>query len=656
MAFQFAHIQTYSRKGNKTNRSVAEICAEAGRVPGHHPHVAEALPPTLLAGDFWPEEIPEEIERRVKAAKELLRGKTKATKKIITIATHVLEAQVYSHPAYVKSAPDEHTGEDRPCLENEADREAYVAWRNATVEFVYREGERRGLEVLSIVEHLDEAHPHVHALLIPTNSQLNAKHSHPGHRAAKLAMTDAKELGIPAAEIKEAVKDPLPVARAGRKGGDSAKPLGRQAAGDKALKRKAVVLTEGKILQRIGNRAYSGAMRLWQDSYHEEVGIDAGLLRTGPKRFRWSREEYQQRQQDARVTAATRKAAKSAEERRTAAEEKVRQIEASIAPGSELHERLAQLGRDALARTDAAKAELAQLEPEVEAARETISAADEAANQVAQRRADEEELKKRIADLEARSSELRAKNADAEETFAQLVRAQNRLVEIEKKVSAAQRAEAQALAAACGIEPRLSKLAKDEEAIKVERGRLNEKLAEADRKLEEAEAKVAGLDAWIEGDLEVRGELLVAKLGKDELKDRLKPVRDWLHSTIKRVEHKIENTVAERVASAKSSMFAAVDAIVSSWASGALRSSSEGKLVIAGSEEEKETFKRVADRPWKGLVKAIFAKLPSFAAISQAEMDVERLQKMLTEAEERDATNTLAALRSQRSKNFGPDV
>jgi hypothetical protein len=197
MAFQFAHIQTYSRKGNKTNRSVAEICAEAGRVPGHHPHVAEALPPTVIAGDFHPEQVPEEIERRVADAKARLKGKTVKTRKVIRDDTHVLEAQVYSHPVYVRPAPAEHEGEERPCLENDTDREAYVSWRNATVEFVYREGERRGLEVLSIVEHLDEAHPHIHALLVPTNPQMNAKHSHPGHEAATRAMRMRKDAAFP---------------------------------------------------------------------------------------------------------------------------------------------------------------------------------------------------------------------------------------------------------------------------------------------------------------------------------------------------------------------------------------------------------------------------------------------------------------------------
>src|SRR5690606_30717412 len=199
MAYQFAHIQTYSRKGNTTNRPVAEICAEAGRVPGHHPHVDEPLKPTLLAGNFWPEEVPAEIERRITKAKEQLKGKTRKTRLVIREDTHVLEAQVYSHPVYVKPGSDESTGEDRPCLTDEGVHEAYVAWRNATVEFVFREGDRRGLEVLSIVEHRDEAHPHVHALLVPTNPQLNAKHSHPGHRAARQAINEAKERGTPTA-------------------------------------------------------------------------------------------------------------------------------------------------------------------------------------------------------------------------------------------------------------------------------------------------------------------------------------------------------------------------------------------------------------------------------------------------------------------------
>jgi hypothetical protein len=194
--YQFGHIATYSRKGNSNHRSVFEICAEADRLPGHHPHVEIPLEPTLLGGVFRPAQVPAEIERRVAEAKGLLKGKTKATRQVIRSDTHVLEAQVYSHPIYTRPAPADHDGEDRPCISNPEDREAYLAWRELTVAFAFEEARRRNLEVLSIVEHVDEEHPHVHVLCVPLNPQLNAKLSHPGHVASVRRQKQAKERGV----------------------------------------------------------------------------------------------------------------------------------------------------------------------------------------------------------------------------------------------------------------------------------------------------------------------------------------------------------------------------------------------------------------------------------------------------------------------------
>ncbi len=660
MAFQFAHIQTYSRKGNNTNRSVADICAEAGRVPGHHPHVAEALVPTLIAGDFLPEEVPEEIERRIAEAKAKLKGKTKATKKVITVATHVLEAQVYSHPVYVRPAPEEHEGEDRPCLNNPADREAYDSWRNATVEFVYREADRRGLDVLCIVEHLDEAHPHIHALSVPKNLQINAKHSHPGHVAAQLAIEDAKHRNLPAEEMKAAAKDVVPAARAGRKGGDSAKPLGRGAAGSaKRRNRKATELTEGKILQKIGNRAYSAAMRAWQDLYYEEVGIDAGLLRLGPQRFRWSRDEYMQRKQDAQVLAEARRVARVAEQRREVAEEKVRRSEESIGPGSKFREKMEQIARDAVDQLDAAESKMAGLQPEIEAAQGTITAADEAAGRIEKQRAEEEALKERVTALQAQADDLAAKNAESERLLASAADARRELEEIKEKTATAKAEEVEAranqAAAIAEIDRRISEVKTRETAADADRKRLNEQEASANRRLREVEAKEAGLNAWRDGDLGIREGNFVTKHGKEELRDRLKPVRDWLMAVVGPIEEKVEAEVSKRVQSykeeLKTSLLRAVDAITSAWAAGMLRQDEQGGMFLKGSREDKNVFHK-AVAAWRGLTGTLFSRLPSLEKVAQAEKDADRLSTVLTQAEERDARNRLAAFQKARDGGF----
>lgn len=668
MAFQFAHIQTYSRKGNKTNRSVAEICAEAGRVPGHHPHVAEALPPTVIAGEFHPEQVPEEIERRVAEAKARLKGKTVKTRKVIRDDTHVLEAQVYSHPVYVRPAPAEHEGEERPCLENEADREAYVRWRNATVEFVYREGDRRGLEVLSIVEHLDEAHPHIHALLVPTNPQMNAKHSHPGHGAATRAMKDAKERGLPAEEMKAAAKDASPSARAGRKGGDSAKPLGRQPAAGKGKgrNRKAVELTEGKILQRIGNREYSAAMRQWQDLYNEEVGVDAGLLRYGPRRFRWSREEYMQRQQDARVVAKARGEAKAAEARRIAAEAKVREAEDAIGPGSKFRQNLQEMAANAVEKVDAAESELAVLRPELEEARSTIAKAASAGEQIESQRAQAKELASRIAAMEARAIELAAQNVDAEHLFNRVRDAQGILEEAEKKAAAAdasaKAARAQHVDIVRDIELRRSADAElqaaldDREAtVRAREDEAKEKERALQLQTQDIEAKAAGLEAWRKGEIGVRDGSFYLNVPKPDLRDRLVPIRDWLMAVIAPVEARIEAEVTTRLDRLKEDLrrgvVRAVEAVTAAWARNRIRKDAKGGLFIKAPAEERASF-HDAMKPWPGLARSIFSKLPSLDNVTQAEKRALDLQALLTHAEDRDARNTLAALKQQRDGNF----
>jgi hypothetical protein len=43
MAFQFAHLATYSRKGNGLGRTVSDIAAEAARLEPHREIVADML-------------------------------------------------------------------------------------------------------------------------------------------------------------------------------------------------------------------------------------------------------------------------------------------------------------------------------------------------------------------------------------------------------------------------------------------------------------------------------------------------------------------------------------------------------------------------------------------------------------------------------------
>ena len=219
----FAHTQTYSLKGNGKSRSIAELCDEAARKDGAVPHVANPRRPRIIVG-IDPSSIPTLIEERAEKQNRFLRSRRKeepdqaGSLRAIRADTHVLVASVYSYPT--------------PVIEHDPDQ--YERWLADVVKFVTRDAAASGLEVLTIVEHLDETYPHVHVHAVPaitkTNPRMNAKKCHAGH----IAQDDHIASGSP-------------------------------------------------------SRAYKQAMREWQDAFHREVGERHGQARTGPKRRRLDR-------------------------------------------------------------------------------------------------------------------------------------------------------------------------------------------------------------------------------------------------------------------------------------------------------------------------------------------------------------------------------
>lgn len=230
----FAHKQTFSRKGNSKNRSVADICAEAARLEGSTPHVADPKRPSLMYDNVELSEIPAIIEARVKEQNASLRQQRKehpekaGDLRSIRRDTHVLVGYVFSYP--VSNAD----------LITDDQMWEHSRWEDDALNFAIADAERNGLEVLSAVAHTDENHPHFHVLAIPMfseqNPRLNAKLCHEGF-VAQSAHTAKKLSGSP-------------------------------------------------------SRSYRQAMRSWQDRYHTEVGQRHGQARMGPGRRRMSREAY----------------------------------------------------------------------------------------------------------------------------------------------------------------------------------------------------------------------------------------------------------------------------------------------------------------------------------------------------------------------------
>lgn len=143
---------------------------------------------------------------------------------------------------------------------DDAARERYEAFRKRVIIWLRK---KYGEHLLSCIEHMDEKHPHLHFLVVP-----------PLRPDRRMVIGDV-HVGL---HVRKKVKDA---------GGD----------------RKAC------------DKAYCAAMREFQDSFYDGVGIYYGLTRFGPRRLRLSRPEWTAHKKQARAFAA-----KEAENRRQAAE------------------------------------------------------------------------------------------------------------------------------------------------------------------------------------------------------------------------------------------------------------------------------------------------------------------------------------------------
>jgi FtsZ-binding cell division protein ZapB len=238
--YQFAHIQTFSSKGNSANRSYSDVLMENGRTPGNSPHVSEPGKPNLIWGTDPFDCIPI-FEKRILDCKAKLRG----TGKRFQNNTHVMEGAVFSHP--MKSSQLE--------IASEEEIKSYLQWRTDMANFAIKDAKSRGLEVLSVVEHLDEPYPHIHVISIPLitedNPRCDAKRCHDGHRASEIARKKTLESnsGLPS---KEANKSAV----------------------------------------NAGTAAFKKAMQDWQDKVYNEVSVKHGLTRIGPARARLPRDAW----------------------------------------------------------------------------------------------------------------------------------------------------------------------------------------------------------------------------------------------------------------------------------------------------------------------------------------------------------------------------
>lgn len=239
MGYQFIHIEAYARVGStqtttdktgakifKSKRSAGDIAAEAERNEAHSKHVSEPQQPKLLWG-VSPSQAVAEATAWADGAKDA-QGR-KLRKDALCLLAGVVSV----------SARDKDTWEEH--------KNRSVNWLRA----------KYGGRLKSVVEHTDEANPHLHFYCVPK----------PGERF-------------------EAVHD-------GYKASAEAKKAGE--------------------LKGAQNTAYKQAMKALQDQFSTDVAIKVGLTRIGPKRRRLTREDWKLEQKQAKAILYAKSRAKKIE-------------------------------------------------------------------------------------------------------------------------------------------------------------------------------------------------------------------------------------------------------------------------------------------------------------------------------------------------------
>lgn len=166
MAFQFMHVDSFSRSTPKTGKtgghSVRSIVAEANREPGAIPHIEAPQPPALLFGKPI-EELEATCEAWAAGTSDALGRKTR--KDALCLLGGVF------------SAPDGTDPADWERIKGDA-----LEWLQG----------RYGDRLQTVLEHTDESHPHCHFYVVPRPGE-SFDVIHDGKRAAnELGKTSLK--------------------------------------------------------------------------------------------------------------------------------------------------------------------------------------------------------------------------------------------------------------------------------------------------------------------------------------------------------------------------------------------------------------------------------------------------------------------------------
>lgn len=161
MAFQFMHIETYSRKSDKAGRSTSFVLDEASREPHASQHVEQPGVPEVVHGLDLAELRGAHDAAAAVATATNANGKTSK----IRVDQHTLLTAIASHPLTMDEVRSNPLAADQ-----------VADWERRSVEWMR---ETWGERLVSVIRHTDESYPHLHAYVLP-DGPMRARDLHPG--------------------------------------------------------------------------------------------------------------------------------------------------------------------------------------------------------------------------------------------------------------------------------------------------------------------------------------------------------------------------------------------------------------------------------------------------------------------------------------------
>jgi len=177
MAYQFVHLENWSRKADPKGRSTDFIFDEASRKPIACVHVPDPKPPTILYGVGV-----EEARAMHDSAAAVATTMVKRKPRKIRTDQKTLHSVVASHPYTV----EEVRGDKAKLLEVREWERLTIAWLR----------DQYGPALKSVIRHTDEKQWHIHAYVIPSSDpELKAMVFHPGTIAKRAVKAGGRRDG-----------------------------------------------------------------------------------------------------------------------------------------------------------------------------------------------------------------------------------------------------------------------------------------------------------------------------------------------------------------------------------------------------------------------------------------------------------------------------